>query len=113
MPFDGTNEPDLSVPSLANLAYVLRHKETWPRGFRWDYCVEEQCAFGLAMHFWDYDHIAAGYRQAPAGVRLHIPKSIYNRVRLPGLGRLLGPYGKSFVRPEHVADAIDRLLARQ
>jgi hypothetical protein len=47
MPFDGTPKPDLSVPTLEGLIYLLEHEEEWPRGFRfsWESC--HHCAMGL------------------------------------------------------------------
>lgn len=45
---------DLDKPSLENLAYALRHPETWPRGFVWDYSHCDHCAMGLAHALWRY-----------------------------------------------------------
>ncbi len=50
MPFDGL--PGLDEPSLAALSFALRHTETWPDGFGWDYGNCETCAMGLAHKFW-------------------------------------------------------------
>jgi hypothetical protein len=66
MPFDGTDYPDLSVPSLRNLAFILRHKETWPPGFYWNYCRADSCALGLAVRVWK----EASYRIVPIEVYL-------------------------------------------
>ncbi len=115
MPFDGTPPvPDLSVPSLENLAYVLRHRETWPQGFVWDYRYSPSCAMGLTHMLWP-------------GSRLYfnLPDEITFKVRTPDT--ILRPrwplsmfcVGRSVpgdfcgVQPEHVAAAVDRLLARQ
>lgn len=43
---------DASKPSLENLSYALRHPETWPKGFHWDYTRCESCAMGLAHGLW-------------------------------------------------------------
>lgn len=43
---------DLDKPSLGNLAYALRHPETWPKGFVWNYADCAQCAMGLAHSLW-------------------------------------------------------------
>lgn len=32
-----TEKPDLSQPSLAGLAWLLRHQEEWPQSFTWDF----------------------------------------------------------------------------
>lgn len=42
----------LDKPSLGNLSYALRHPETWPENFVWDYARCDQCAMGLAHHLW-------------------------------------------------------------
>lgn len=42
----------LSRPSVEALIYALRHPETWPAGFEWDYSECETCAIGLAQTLW-------------------------------------------------------------
>lgn len=39
-------------PSLFGLSYALRHPETWPIGFVWDYRDCQTCAVGLAVQLW-------------------------------------------------------------
>ena len=39
-------------PSLKNLAYLLRHKKMWPKGFSWYYPNTAHCAEGLACQYW-------------------------------------------------------------
>lgn len=43
---------DLNKPSLASLSYMLRHPDTWPEGFIWNYGYCEHCAMGLAHALW-------------------------------------------------------------
>jgi hypothetical protein len=43
---------DLDKPSLHALSYALRHPDTWPRSFVWDYKKCDQCAMGLAHGLW-------------------------------------------------------------
>lgn len=43
---------DLNKPSLIGLSYMLRHPDTWPEGFIWNYGHCEQCAMGLAHALW-------------------------------------------------------------
>lgn len=43
---------DITKPSLANLAYVLRHEEVWPKKFKWNFGNPEKCAMGLAAKLW-------------------------------------------------------------
>lgn len=54
MPFDGTNfaRPDLSVPSLQGIAWLLRHQEAWPSGFVWKFSSFGQCAIALGKAHW-------------------------------------------------------------
>ncbi len=44
---------DLSKPSLHALSYALRHPDTWPEDFVWDYRQCDQCAMGLAHALWN------------------------------------------------------------
>jgi hypothetical protein len=58
MPFDGLdpfkpNRPDLSKPSLAGLAYLLRNPEQWPVGFQYSFPSCRTCAMALACITWD------------------------------------------------------------
>jgi hypothetical protein len=43
----------IDKPSLENLSYALRHPETWPKDFVWDYGECNDCAMGLAHRLWD------------------------------------------------------------
>jgi len=45
-------KPDLSKPSVAGLAYILRHKEEWPEDFHWDFNSHRTCALGLMDRKW-------------------------------------------------------------
>ncbi len=105
MPFDGTPPvPGLSVPSLENLAYVLRHRETWPRGFEWDYRFGPSCAIGLSAETWPGN-----------GLSYRLPRDIIVGVRPPDRWfEFFRPFrGMEAVTASMVADAIDHLLARQ
>lgn len=42
----------LGKPSLHGLSYALRHPETWPEGFVWDFARCDKCAMGLAYRLW-------------------------------------------------------------
>jgi hypothetical protein len=44
---------DLDKPSLHALSYALRHPDTWPKGFKWDYQWCTTCAMGLAGQLWN------------------------------------------------------------
>jgi len=43
---------DLSKPSLHVLSYALRHPDTWPEGFNWNFDNCRECAMGLAHRLW-------------------------------------------------------------
>ena len=43
---------DLTRPSLEGLAYILRHKELWPKNFEWEFYRCDRCAMGLAYRLW-------------------------------------------------------------
>jgi hypothetical protein len=42
----------LGKPSLHALSYALRHPETWPKGFVWDFNNWDGCAMALAHVLW-------------------------------------------------------------
>ena len=39
-------------PSLKPLSFMLRHKETWPEDFEWNFMSCDNCAMGLAKRTW-------------------------------------------------------------
>jgi hypothetical protein len=43
---------DLDRPNLVALSYALRHPETWPEDFVWDFDNCDACAMGLARELW-------------------------------------------------------------
>lgn len=43
---------DLSKPGLNALSHILRHRELWPKEFRWNYTDCDTCAVGLARELW-------------------------------------------------------------
>ena len=85
MPFDFANydeRPDLRVPSVEALIWILRHPDTWPDNFRWDYRKCNDCALGLMYHFW-------GTLPLSASEVLGISFSDGQRI-FTGLGRSMG-----------------------
>jgi hypothetical protein len=44
---------DANKPTLETLSYALRHPETWPEGFIWNYQQCDHCAMGLARALWN------------------------------------------------------------
>jgi len=83
-------------PSLQNLSYALRHREMWPKTFKWDYRSGNTCAIGLAAQLW-----------GNADILYNLPEKDFARISRNYIGMV---YGRS---PEKVADSIDAYLARK
>jgi hypothetical protein len=102
MPFDNSTDlvetPDLTKPSLIALSWVLRHKEAWPPGYRWDYSHLYSCAIGIYRRSWPLAGPLSGAikRQQYENMFCHYA---YRPVR------------DADVTPEMVADRIDAYLA--
>ena len=111
MPRDTTQladaPPDLTTPTLARLAWLLRHKEAWPEGFEWDFGDCFRCGMGLAAQLWDacaFDLTLS--LSAGQAVIWDIPYDEANRIFL------VGASNSTWITPEMVADRIDAYLAR-
>lgn len=96
---------DLSKPSLQALSYVLRHRELWPEGFKWDFTLCTNCAMGLTSKLWNvyaYDPYKIGEELGISGEQAQDFFCIVNA----------WVKGKpSAVTPEMVAEQIDLYLA--
>ena len=111
MPRDTTQladaPPDLTTPTLAGLAWLLRHKEAWPEGFEWDFDDCFRCGMGLAAQLWDacaFDLTLS--LSAGQAVIWDIPYDEANRIFL------VGASNSTWITTEMVADRIDAYLAR-
>ncbi len=121
---------DPDRPSLHALSYALRHPDTWPKGFVWDYSKCTQCAMGLAHALWNAvppttpstgasvmaREFAMPYVDARSiflgsGVKAWgwIPKQVQTEGRLWWKKEFLQA-NHDDVTPEMVADQIDRYL---
>lgn len=112
---------DLDKPSLHALSYALRHPDTWPEGFYWDFSDCGQCAMGLAHELWNVN-TAGKYEVAvsrmarafamPYGEARHIfgTRDWAEQRKMFGLIKQRAPWGS--ITPEMVADQIDAYLAR-
>lgn len=104
----------LDHPSLGNLAYILRHRELWPKGFKWNYNHCEMCAMGLASRLW-HAHILTPMVSVTMRAFAISPKDAW-AIFLAADGVNSNPmryYGVSemeHVTPEMVADKIDEYL---
>lgn len=107
---------DLSTPSLKALSYLLRHRELWPKGFRWNYGNCKTCAIGLADELWGFK-----LREALLGDHndriLVINKSLEEKLGIEELDARHIFWGSDVsisridkVTPENVADMIDEYL---
>lgn len=107
---------DLDKPSLANLAYALRHPETWPEGFHWNYGRCDSCAMGLAHELWKA--IPNTYRQTGASVMARsfaMPFRDSERIFLEAWKERTFPrnlFLSHNIGPDEVADRIDAYLQR-
>lgn len=103
----------LATPSLEALAYVLRHPETWPEDFQWDYGRCSTCAVGLAHRLWErrpYYSVATTAYDFGLGSR-DADAIFINAKSKRWLPRFFqAPWS---VQPKHVAREIDRYLRRR
>jgi hypothetical protein len=104
---------DLSKPSIAGLAYALRHQEVWPEGFRWYFPDCKRCAIGLAWALWGD---AVGRSSPDVMVSLGIASNAHEAIECKdreiffsclGEGRL----GARLPSPEDIAERLEALLA--
>lgn len=93
-------------PSLVGLSYALRHKETWPEGFVWDYDDCYTHALGLAWKLWESISIPSCWHVAKF---MSIPHEVSRGFFLAA--HLFAQVRFHDITPEHVADAIDAYLA--
>jgi hypothetical protein len=102
-----------AIPSLANLAYILRHRELWPEGFAWDFSVRRTCAMGLSDLLWGQD-------PATLPDALTMPTETFNNIFCRTSTKVwlriwrikFHCYSMDHVTPEMVADQIDAFLAQ-
>lgn len=104
-------------PSLEQLSYALRHPETWPKGFWWDYSRCNHCAMGLAYELWPEK--VAHHNESAMAHAFAMPYEEADRIFIHANGmrcnRILGilPRSRDSISPEMVADAIDNYLVKK
>lgn len=110
----------MDKPSLVALAYSLRHPETWPEGFQWDYSTCQTCAMGLAAKLWSMHEpdSTAGWLSQVArtfAVPMEDVVRIFQDAKMPFDWR--HPFAErntlQCVTPERIADLIDCFLSKQ
>ena len=110
---------DLDKPSLHALSYALRHPDTWPKDFVWDFGKCTQCAMGLAHHLWGEMIPQVGTTNGASvmarefGMKYEAADRIFLRQRgktkwLFGLRDAIPDMDR--ITPEMVADQIDSYL---
>ena len=67
----------LGTPSVDGLIYSLRHPETWPNGFSWDFEYCSSCAMGLSRALWPDGQPWKGQR---AAVSLNAARSLASAI---------------------------------
>jgi len=115
---------DLDKPSLHALSYALRHPDTWPQGFYWNYSDCDECAMGLAHCLWKSipqptDDSSRGTTDMAR--TFHIPYSVADSIFYGGDWTPRRTSGHLWwkgtimdfesVTPDMVADQIDAYLA--
>jgi hypothetical protein len=113
MSFDSTPQlPDISTPTLANLVWVLRHREVWPAKFEWDYADCETCAMGLAARLWrqvyrpNSETMARVFRLSQLAASKQFTQAYSVRTERTGWRTL------SKISPEDIADNIEWSIAQ-
>ena len=104
----------LAEPSLAGLSYALRHLDEVAPGFPWHYGHCETCAIGLATVLWEeiFDDLTS-YMAGTFRIPFRDAYRIFVKLAGDDPAQQSWKDRASFIRPEHVADAIDRYLATQ
>lgn len=115
---------DLDKPSLHALSYSLRHPDTWPKGFIWNYNNCSSCAMGLAHYLWSGSipdtniNTGASIMAREFAMPFKEAKSIFlgsaawtPTQRTGHLWWAKDKYNLDIVTPEMVADQIDKYLA--
>jgi hypothetical protein len=96
------------TPSLENLSYILRHREWWPDGFRWNFRYRNSCAIGLCQKIYGV-HPTALHEGLRDSELTYEPSDVYGSIFCAPKFWVLG---MGLVTPELVAKRIDRFLAR-
>lgn len=129
---------DLESPSLEALSFVLRHPDTWPEGFVWDYSNCNHCAMGMARALWRITDqsmmevtVGSSIMAKTFGMGFTDSQQIFfgandeRKYKIEKIvwGGFLGlwrqtlvelvPISRKAVTPEMVADDIDAYLARR
>jgi hypothetical protein len=107
---------DLNKPSLHALSYALRHPDTWPTEFHWNYSNCATCAMGLAHLLWKKS-VEPAYNATGVTIMARafsMPYTEAQDIFMRGRGAprtcYIGKRDYKRLTPERVADAIDAYL---
>lgn len=107
---------DMERPNLVALSYALRHPDTWPKDFVWNYADCDQCAMGLACQLWpnlvlhQKNGAHTDYLETKSILARIFAMSYKTAVKIFfKMDKVIGGDHKD-VMPEDVADAIDAYL---
>lgn len=107
----------LDKPSLHALSYALRHPDTWPNGFVWNYTFCDQCAMGLAHLLWNIGRAGKSNGATIMARAFAMPytkaEDIFFKTNRAFANRRvlhLFPADYKTVTPDMVADQIDKYL---
>lgn len=100
----------LEAPSMRALSYMLRHQETWPAGFEWNYRNCHSCAMGLAYKTWKSIQCPDSFEMSRAlGMDVEVARGIF--CAGPHYAFSFAPFDFVNITPEMVADKIDEYAA--
>jgi len=91
--------------TLRDLSFALRHPDTWPKDFDWNYADCNRCAMGLAHRMWpkQVPEPTTNAMMDAFGMNASQASDIFT-----GAGRQ--SYTNLGVRPTRIADLIDELV---
>ncbi len=95
-------------PTLTNLSYLLRHRELWPKGFVWGFMSPHTCAMGLANETWG--GMAEGGNYFTESAKMF---AISERRAMRLFVMAPKTWSGGLIRPEDVANTIDKYLAKR
>ena len=99
-----------ATPTLDAMIHHLRHPETWPAGFEWDYSYSTRCAVGLAHGLWPEDTTLSYHDLArKLGLKEGVSNEIFAGLRPPWWRRPFRFHDRqALVTAADVASALER-----
>lgn len=101
---------DMERPNLVALSYALRHPETWPEDFVWNYSDCGMCAMGLACELWPQLTLPSSTLSTKSFLARTFAMSYKTAVKVFWEMHSALQTKLDNVMPDDVADAIDSYL---